>query len=105
MGRNLEKRLRNVEEKLTEIRKQEMLANCNCHAVVSVSRGMEKEFEAELNRTCPAHGFREVIITHFVGIEPADHNGNPIARIIPNPVVDELIKDYDRRRAEAKRAA
>lgn len=104
MGRSLESRLAKVERKLTQIDDQEKLATCICHALVGVGRGTEAEFRAEMNRVCPAHGFRELTILHFIEVEPARDLFSR-ARIIENAKVDELLMEYNRRLAEAKRAA
>lgn len=59
---NLERRLAKVERLVADRARREKLANCNCGPqdpesgliIVSDSR----QLEAEMNLTCPAHGFR-----------------------------------------------
>lgn len=61
---NLNTRLAKVEKQATYIATQEKLANCNCYpdplgmGRLVVRDG--KEFEAHMNLSCPAHGFRRL---------------------------------------------
>lgn len=55
---NLSRRLAKVEREAAKRARRKELANCNCEfLMVAVAKDPE-EFEAEMNRTCPAHGFR-----------------------------------------------
>jgi len=104
MARNLENRLSKVERELAQIREGDNEAQCICNAFVGIGPGRVEQFRAEMNRPCPVHGFRELKILHFVSTEPARDLSSP-ARIIEDPEVNTLLEEYERRLAEAKRAA
>lgn len=50
------KQLEKIEQKMAEISRREGLSNCICKDRMVVAR--TKTFEAEMNKTCPVHGFR-----------------------------------------------
>lgn len=55
---SLSRRLAKVEQKLADSARREKLVNCICgDTIIAVSTAPE-QFEAEMNRTCPVHGFR-----------------------------------------------
>jgi hypothetical protein len=58
--RSLKRRLARVEQTLANRKKEDDLVNCVCGENILAWSGRAKELEAELNRTCPAHGFRRV---------------------------------------------
>jgi hypothetical protein len=58
--RSLRRRLAKVERELVDSARQEKLTNCICLAnIIAVSTDPE-QFEAEMNRPCPVHGFRRL---------------------------------------------
>ena len=61
---DLYKRLAKVEQQAAHIATQEKLANCNCYPHTLGLKMLvvkdAKEFEADMNLSCPAHGFRRL---------------------------------------------
>ncbi|MGA8764234.1 MAG: hypothetical protein WB562_15310, partial [Candidatus Sulfotelmatobacter sp.] len=57
---SLDRRLTKVEQELTSRERRRELANCTCREVTVALPNQIEEFEAEMNRTCPAHGFRRL---------------------------------------------
>jgi len=98
MARNFESRVAKVERQLAHIESEEKQASCICNPFVIVGSGSAEEFRAEMNRVCPAHGFRQLDILHIV-VEDVDGNA------MPDSEVNELLAEYNRRQAEAKQAA
>ena len=45
---------------LVSLAKQEMLRKCNCRPTTIAYTTKPEEFEAEMNLSCPAHGFRRL---------------------------------------------
>ncbi|SRR5579872_3168262 len=101
MGQNFEKRLRNIEQKLAKMREKD----CNCGALVLLTPGGAEEFRAEMNRICPAHGFRDFQVMHIVIDEPYPPTEFPTAQVIEPTEEDAVLEEYLRRLAEAKRTA
>jgi hypothetical protein len=71
---NLNRRLAKVEQQVTHIAAREKLANCNCYPdPLGIKRLVvkdAKEFEAHMNLSCPAHGFRRLgrlMVVNIVG--------------------------------------
>lgn len=58
MPRNLEKRLAEVERRLRDVARREQQADCNCKQFTGAFN--PEKFEEEMNRPCPAHGFRDL---------------------------------------------
>ena len=63
----LNKRLAKVEQQVANIATRDKLANCNCYPKGPNGRALPwfvvkdaKEFEADMNLSCPAHGFRRL---------------------------------------------
>ena len=78
--------------------RQKMLSNCNCRDKNELFFGDDDKLEAELNLTCPAHGERILgRMLHFVVV---DEKGNEK----PKPRRDQLVEEYERRRARQLRA-
>jgi hypothetical protein len=71
---DLKRRLARVERTLVDVAKREEMVNCICSQSTTVDADRPEEFEAEMNLTCPAHGYRRlgalVVISH-VGRESA----------------------------------
>ena len=96
---NLNKRLAKVEQQTTHIATREKLVNCNCYpdplGLKMLVVKDAKEFEAQMNLSCPAHGFRRLgklmVVTIVGGNEEISEEG---ARR------KELAKEYDRRLSE-----
>lgn len=64
---NLNMRLAKVEQQVAHIATREKLANCNCYPKGPNGRALPwfvvksaEEFEADMNLSCPAHGFRRL---------------------------------------------
>jgi hypothetical protein len=58
---NLRTRLAKVERRLGDVARQEQLTNCNCKFIgATIACNPPEHFEAEMNRPCPAHGFRDL---------------------------------------------
>jgi hypothetical protein len=57
---SLRTRLVRVEKKVADREERKRLANCTCHASTSVSPLTIREFEADMNLPCPAHGVRQL---------------------------------------------
>jgi hypothetical protein len=63
---NLSRRLAIVEQRVADTARREKLSNCNCFPQDPERLGIpflatnEKEFEAQINLRCPAHGFRRL---------------------------------------------
>jgi hypothetical protein len=102
--RNLESRVAMLEQKLAEIEEKKRLENCTCRTLVLVSHKTLEKFRAAMNQTCPAHGFRELMIVRVVDVEPA-HDLNSAARKVEHPEVDQLLAEYKRRLAESRSGA
>ncbi len=110
----LRKRLAKVERQLADHARREGLANCTCSAVTLAIPGREREFEAEMNLPCPAHGLRrlgKIICLRPVGPEKEPWKGeeftprqDPMSpeTWIPKDhgEIDRLLDLYDARLAE-----
>jgi hypothetical protein len=64
------KRLAKVEQQLADRARRAELANCHCRGMTMVFT--PEQFEAEMNRTCPAHGFRRLGTILAVGFVKPD---------------------------------
>ena len=91
MAGDFNRRLARIEKRLGKELGKLNLRNCNCREVTYLVEGKEQEFEAEMNRSCPAHGFRDLGI---VVIEDW-HDSR---------AVQELQQEYHRRHVDAERA-
>ena len=90
---NLKNRLAKVEQEVATIDKEEKQAKCICHAFVGIGPGRVEQFKVEMNRLCPAHGFRELKILHFFQTEPVGPDRFTGCRIARNAEVDDLLQD------------
>ncbi len=99
----LRRRLAKVEKTLAETVEQEKLASCICKVGAKcrptiVRSDQPEEFEAEMNRKCPVHGFR--------------HLDGPMIVIrltdLPNERqrlrIDDLLDEYRARKLQYERA-
>jgi hypothetical protein len=86
-----------VEQTLANLAEGESEAKCICKTMTVVFPDDAEEFEAEMNRTCPAHGFRRlgtIVRVRFVdadGTEPE------------NAKLDQLLETYEARLSPTKR--
>jgi hypothetical protein len=101
MSGNRRKRLERLEEKYADFARQEALADCICQTLTFAFS--TKIFEAEMNKTCPAHGFRRLGQITIVRIVPTrkDRADSVDERSVG---LDELVKEYMRRLAEVEQA-
>jgi hypothetical protein len=96
----LRRRLEKAEKALAETAEQENLANCICKVgpksgpTIAQSNEPEK-FEAEMNRKCPVHGFRD--LGPILVIRITDHPGERFP-------LDDLLDEYYARKSEYERA-
>jgi hypothetical protein len=93
MPGNPRKRLERLEQKLTEIAKRKSAVNCNCRDFTPAA--VAEFFQAEMNQTCPVHGFRRLgkIQVYKVRIGPKE-GGTEQSQGVP-----ELVQEYERRLA------
>lgn len=87
----LRKRLANVEQGLATIAKQEGVSNCICSPATLALPDQPEEFEAEMNRKCPVHGFRRLGTIMRVRFVEAD------GTIVESPKLDQLLETYEAR--------
>lgn len=87
----LQGRLAIAERTFARIAKQAALATCIC--VDAVFPDNADEFEREMNRVCPVHGFRSL------GQIDRIFYVNPDRSVVKDPKFDELTKIYEVRRA------
>jgi len=101
MSGNQRRRLERLEEKYADLARQEALANCICQTLTFAHS--TKIFEAEMNKTCPAHGFRRLGRITIVRIVPTreDRADSVDERSVG---LRELVKEYTRRLAEVEQA-
>lgn len=101
MSGNQRKRLERLEEKYSDLARQEALANCICQTLTFAYS--TKVFEAEMNKTCPAHGVRRLGQINIVQIVPTrkDRADSVDERSVG---LEELLQEYERRLAEVEQA-
>jgi hypothetical protein len=92
MPRNPRKRIEQLEQELTEIAIRKSGAKCICQGVTIAAK--REFFEAEMNQTCPVHGFRQ--LGQIVLMKVVIQKGSPIEEFHGLP---ELVEEYKRRRA------
>lgn len=95
----LRKRLARVERTLANIAKGEELANCICLDSRSLTVAwphQPEEFEAEMNRTCPVHGFRRLGMIVQVRSVHGDGTVEESAKL------DQLLEIYEARQLPTK---
>ena len=91
MAANIRQRVTRLEKKLDKI----ALLSCNCKKYTFVVAGKEEEFEAEMNRRCPAHGFRRL---HRLIVMDIDVDESQRSKL------DAVIERYKHRFHEAEKA-
>jgi hypothetical protein len=88
---SLWKRLARVEQILSNLVEHEQLANCTCRKSTVAYAAKPEEFQAEMNRTCPAHGFRSLgMIVHVDTVGRA------------SPKLTQLLETYRARKTSGK---
>jgi hypothetical protein len=93
MPGNPRKRLERLEQQVAEIKRRESPAKCNCrHFTIAASAEF---FEAEMNETCPVHGFRRLGRINVLNVAIVD-KGKVTER---SQGVPELVQEYERRLA------
>jgi hypothetical protein len=91
---SMRRRLRKLERALANSRWREKLVHCNC-STVTMAIDPDK-FEAEMNLSCPAHGFRQLgLIVH---VEPIGAGGSRRK----GPGLDQLLATYEARARQAR---
>jgi hypothetical protein len=103
MAGNRRNRLEGLERKLADLVRQEELANCNCQTL-TFARSIET-FEAEMNKNCPAHGFRRLgrIITVSV-VQTQRTEGKDAKHCEEERALVEVVDRYERRLAQVEQA-
>ena len=101
MSGNQRKRLERLEERYADLARQEALANCICQKLTFTHSA--KLFEAEMNKTGPAHGFRrlgQITIVQIVSTrkDRADSIDEQSVGL------EQLVEEYERRLAEVEQA-
>jgi hypothetical protein len=93
MPGNPRKRLEKLEQQVAEIKRRESPAKCNCRNLTLAATA--EYFAAEMNQTCPVHGFRRLgkIQVYKVWIG-AKEGGTERSQGVP-----ELVQEYERRLA------
>jgi hypothetical protein len=87
---SLDRRLAKVEQRLTDRARRKKLANCICREGTQAAEA--EEFEVEMNRTCPVHGFRRLgKITPLVYVNPDKTFTEDSAKLL------KLIETYELR--------
>jgi len=99
---SLRKRLAKLEQEQADRAKVEELADCNCPEVKSVMPFLAvspEAFEAEMNKTCPVHGFRRLGPIHsIVFVEPNGTYGG--VKTQESAKLLQLIDEYKLRLAQ-----
>jgi hypothetical protein len=90
---NFQKRLQRLEAQLAEITKPNPQATCNCRQ--STLAASPEHFQAEMNQTCPVHGFRSLGKLNVMQVEIVGKD------VLEDRSVglDELLEEYKRREA------
>jgi hypothetical protein len=101
MSGNRRKRLERLEQKLSDVIRQEALVNCICLDLVFA--WSTEKFLSEINQTCPVHGFRRFESITLVYRGPSK---NDLTRSPDDPALglEEAVKEYRRRLAQVEQA-
>jgi hypothetical protein len=89
------KRVYRIERQIENAGREMRAQDCICFQSVVAVWGKLAEFEAEMNKTCPVHGFRR--LKHPIVIVDDGPNDPDLPRI------NELIDRYERRYEEYER--
>lgn len=95
----LQTRLRRIERIFTDLPKPEKPVNCNCRDLTAAHDENPDEFESEMNRKCPVHGFRQLgSIIRVKYVERGRHVG--IGQVTTESAkLDHLLNTYWARRS------
>ena len=91
------RRIKRIENQIDSAARERWAKDCNCFAFVSLFGGNLAEFEAEMIKMCPVHGFRR--LQHpilIVNGGPNDPNYSRIRELIDR--YETHYAEYDRRR-------
>jgi hypothetical protein len=99
---SLRQRLAKVERVLAERKRKVDLADCRCGKPVITLAGQAKELEAELNGTCPTHGFLRVgtVIHLGAGELPEDPESVKEERRREAAEISQIIGQYNERKRD-----
>ena len=97
---SLSRQLAKVERKQADRARREKLANCICGGTIIALSLAPELFEAEMNRTCPVHGFRRFgqIAAMIFERSPGDETiyGPPEYETMDDGVkLKQLLKTYE----------
>jgi hypothetical protein len=94
----LQKRMARVEQMLAHVAIAEELRKCICVKFTSVTANEHEldEFESEMNRTCPVHGFRRLGVITTISCRESEEYARDNARL------DQLLAEYEARQLPAK---
>jgi hypothetical protein len=90
---NFQRRLKRLEQQVAQIAKRNPQAICNCRRLTVVAR--PEYFAAEMNQTCPVHGFRSLGQINVMEVTIVGENSVEY----PSAGLTELLEDYKRRLA------
>lgn len=79
------RRISKIENQIDKAAKEIRAKDCNCFGHVDFIPGRLAEFEAEMNKTCPVHGFRRLSYPILIFDEPDEQD---------KPRFDELLDRY-----------
>jgi hypothetical protein len=92
----LQRRVKEIEERLAEIVRKYDRSRCVCREMTQVLPWQNEWFAKEINRRCPSHGVRSlggILCIRFVGSD---------GKSPENPEFDRLMKIYEKRQSEPK---
>jgi len=94
MPGNPRKRLEKLEQQMAEIARRKSPVKCNCrtHTLAAAA----EYFAAEMNQTCPVHGFRRLGKIMVFNVKIVGKNGDVEER---SQGVAELVQEYEQRLA------
>jgi len=85
---SLSRRLAKIERQLIDGARRAELANCICQELTVADPNNPEKFEAEMNETCPVHGFRRLGTIYRI-----EHIGRQSAKL------DQLLARYETRQS------
>ena len=95
---SLKRRLARIEKVVASRAREQELQECTCGAGVMVWTGQVGQLKADLERTCPAHGFRRVRIMLMRVMPPRNGSESEKERNrLENAELDQVIQDYKTR--------
>jgi hypothetical protein len=91
MSGKFRKRLEKLEQQAAEVGLPDADAECNCRK--STIACLPEHFKAEMNQTCPAHGFRRLGKINVLETQIVGKDGIVNASV----GIRELVQEYERR--------